>query len=325
MMYFDYAALAGPRPESIYQEVNKNLRWLWGSPGRGSHSFAYEADRIVFNCRTLINDFFNVGDATRIAFTQNCTEALNLAINGTLKSGDEVITTSMEHNSVLRPLKKREKEGTIKLHIVDADTFGFVNPEKLCSLVTNKTAMVIVNHVSNVNGAIQDIEEIGAFLKNFPTLFLVDASQSAGSISINMKEMGIDLLAVPGHKYLMAPVGASFLAFSEKANPEPIILGGTGSFSSDLVQPSILPDKLNSGTLNVPAIAGLKAGLEFLVRKKEISSTKKLKQLFCDGIKKSNRVKLIGFNGNVGKYQSVFSLLAKNEKQEEFAEKLLAE
>ncbi len=323
MIYFDYAAIAGPRPEPVYETIDKTLRYVWGSPGRGSHALALRADHLIHECRKEISRTFQTKEE-HIAFTKNTTEALNLALFGSLNKEDHVLTTVMEHNSVLRPLRELERRNIITLDIIDADKNGFIESERIFKALKNNTALVAVNHVSNVNGAIQDIAEIGKVLQQRNTLFLVDAAQSAGLLPVNMQEAGIDLLAVPGHKHLMAPVGASFLCFSERVTPNPLLYGGTGSFSASVHQPEALPDRYQTGTIDLPALAGLTEALRWYKENKNavLKEEKYLKELFLTEVMRIPHLSLIGYCGKPEKHTSVFSLIPKGAECHELGQAL---
>jgi cysteine desulfurase family protein len=264
MIYLDNAATTFPKPESTYYYMNKYTRETAANPGRGSHSMAVESAEIIFETRELLAEFFNIEDSMNIVFTKNCTESLNIAIKGVLKKGDHVITTSMEHNSVLRPLSTMESRG-VAMTIVQADEFGMINPKDIEKEIRKNTRMVVSTHVSNLTGTIMPIEEIGKICREKGVLFMVDSAQSAGLLEIDVKKQNIDILAFPGHKNLFGPMGIGGLYVSEDVEIDTFIEGGTGSMSSEIIQPDFMPDKLESGTPNLPGIAGLKGGLEFIL------------------------------------------------------------
>ncbi len=233
------------------------------NPGRAGHDRALEADRIVRNTRKSLARLFNIDDPDRIVFAMNVTEALNTVINGFLKEGDHVITTSMEHNSVLRPLRYLEEKGFIRLSIAPCDGKGFLDLDNLPSLIRKNTALMVLNHASNVCGTIQDVRAVKQAIGDIP--LLLDAAQTAGCFPIDVKTDGIDFLAFTGHKALLGPQGTGGLYIREGLDVNPLIRGGTGSISEKEVQPDFLPDGLESGTRNNVGIAGLGAGVDFIL------------------------------------------------------------
>lgn len=264
MIYLDNAATTFPKPESTYYYMNKYTREIAANPGRGSHSMAVESAEIIFETREMLAEFFNIEDSMNIVFTKNCTESLNIAIKGVLKKGDHIITTSMEHNSVLRPLSTMESHG-VELTIVKGDEFGNIDPDDIKREIRENTRMVVTTHVSNLTGTIMPIEEIGKICRDKGVLFMVDSAQSAGLLEIDVRKQNIDILAFPGHKNLFGPMGIGGIYIGENIEIDNFIEGGTGSLSSDIVQPDFMPDKFESGTPNLPGIAGLKGGLEFIM------------------------------------------------------------
>jgi cysteine desulfurase family protein len=274
-IYLDNAATTFPKPEQVYRAVEHALREIGVGPGRGSHRRGLAASRMVFEAREAVAALFGIGDSARVIFTHSATEALNLAINGLLRPGDHVVSTTMEHNSLHRPLHLAEKMG-VEVTWVPGDRCGLVDWKEIKRALRSNTRLVALSHCSNVTGAIQPVGEIGAMARNAGILFLVDAAQSAGAVPIDVKAMNIDLLAVPGHKGLFGPQGTGVLYVGEGVELRPLIVGGTGGFSSAAEQPETLPERFESGTMNTPGIAGLKAGVEFVrstgigeIRKKE--------------------------------------------------------
>ncbi|MDU0459536.1 MAG: aminotransferase class V-fold PLP-dependent enzyme [Geobacteraceae bacterium] len=265
-VYLDNAATSFPKPEKVYQAVIHAMREVGASPGRGGHHRSLEAGRIMFMAREAVARLFSIPDSSRIIFTHNATGALNLALHGTLKPGDHVITTSMEHNSLLRPLHALGREG-VDVTIVDAGPDGLVDPERIARVVRKDTRMIAVGHISNVCGAIQPIAQVSAICRKAGAMFLVDAAQSAGYIDIDAVSSGIDLLAAPGHKGLLGPPGTGLLYVAPHVELKPIFEGGTGTSSTSLEQPLMMPDGYEAGTHNLPGIAGLKAGIEFILER----------------------------------------------------------
>ncbi len=264
MIYLDNAATSFPKPEKVYREILRCMREYCANPGRGSHRMSIESSRVVIQARESVASLFNISDPLQVCFTKNATEALNIAIKGVLKPGDHVITTCMEHNAVVRPLKTLERDAGIEISIVQGNEFGEINPENIKRAIRKNTRMVISTFSSNVNGIVMPIEEMGRIAGDHGIIFLVDASQGAGTFPIDVEKMHIDMLAAPGHKGLLGPQGTGFLYVARNVKPNPIMEGGTGSYSEYLYQPDIMPDLLESGTLNTPGITGLNSGIEFI-------------------------------------------------------------
>ncbi len=262
-IYLDNAATTFPKPEPVYLAVEHALRRVGVGPGRGSYRQGIEANRLVFEARERLATFFGIGNSSRLIFTHSATESLNLAITGLLRAGDHVITTAMEHNSLARPLHAAAGRG-VEVSRVGCSKEGLVAPAELVACLRPNTRLVALAHCSNVTGSIQPIAEISRLVRASGALLLVDAAQSAGVIPIDVKELGIDLLAVPGHKGLFGPPGTGLLYIAEGIELTPLLVGGTGGFSGDPGQPTALPERYESGTLNTPGIAGLAAGVSFI-------------------------------------------------------------
>jgi len=263
MIYLDNAATTLQKPAKVIEAVNDCLLNYCANPGRGGHKLSLKAARAVYGTREEVADFFNISDSFRVIFTSGATESLNMAIKGSLKKGDHVITTSMEHNSVLRPLSALKEQG-VDVSIADCAEDGSLSLRDIESKITPKTRMIACTHVSNLTGTIMPIKEIGGICRKNGLVFLVDAAQSAGALDIDIEDMDIDLLAVPGHKSLMGMQGAGFLYIGERADVVQLKEGGTGSSSEHIVQPVVLPDRYESGTLNLPGIVSVRAGLMFI-------------------------------------------------------------
>ncbi len=263
-IYLDNAATSFPKPEAVYRAVMHAMREIGASPGRGGHRRSLEAGRLLFQARETIASLFSIDDSSRIIFTHSATEALNVALRGILQPGDHVITTSMEHNSLLRPLHALRRQG-VNLTIVTAGADGRVDPDAVRAALRPTTRMLAVGHVSNVSGTIQPVDLLAAVAREAGALFLLDAAQSAGSEPIDVRKSGIDLLAVPGHKGLFGPQGTGFLYAAPTVPLRPFLAGGTGSSSASEEQPDTMPDGFEAGTHNIPGIAGLKAGVEFVL------------------------------------------------------------
>ena len=265
-IYLDNAATTFPKPESVYQAVDQALRRFGVNPGRGSYRLTLEASRLILDVREAVAAFFHIPESSRVVFTSNATEAINLALFGLLQPGDRVVTSSMEHNAVSRPLHALAARG-VEVVRVQSDSVGQVSTAAIREAVSaagRKTRMVVLSHCSNVTGTIQPIGEIGSWCRREGILFLVDAAQSAGLLPIDVQTMGIDLLAAPGHKSLLGPPGTGLLYVAEGLQPAPLIFGGTGGNSLSPSMPEELPERLESGTLNTPGLAGLLAGIDYV-------------------------------------------------------------
>lgn len=264
-IYLDNAATSFPKPEAVYAAVDRTLRHLGASPGRGGHRLALEAGRALFEARETVGEFFGIADSARIAFTASATESLNFALFGLLRPGDRVVTSTMEHNAVTRPLRVLQDRGVTVVK-VPADRQGFIDPAAIRAACAERTRLVVLSHCSNVTGTLQPIEEIGPWCRREGVYFLVDAAQSAGLFPIDVEAMGIDLLAVPGHKGLLGPPGTGCLYVRPGLELTPLIYGGTGGNSHSDLPPEAMPERLEAGTLNAPGLAGLRAGIDFVRR-----------------------------------------------------------
>ena len=256
------------------------------NPGRSGHKLSVEASHIVEGARNNLARLFNLPDPLRIVFTTNVTESLNMVIYGFLKPGNHVITTSMEHNSVMRPLKHLEETSHISLSIARCDHKGLLDPAEVKRLIRKETALVVLNHASNVCGTIQDVKAVKGLIGDIP--ILVDAAQTGGCYPIDFQADGMDFLAFTGHKGLLGPQGTGGLYIRDGLKLNPIKRGGTGSVSEELRQPEFLPDALESGTQNNVGIAGLGAGVKFLLDKgiEEIKEHEKaLTAAFLSGLR----------------------------------------
>jgi len=262
-IYLDNAATSFPKPPQVIAAMHRFMTEVGANPGRAGHQKAVEAGRIIENARKSLAALFNIADPNRIVFTLNVTEALNMVIYGFLKQGDHVVTTSMEHNSVLRPLRHLESEGVITLSIAACDAKGRLDPVTLPPLIQKNTALMVLNHASNVCGTIQDVKAVKQAAGEVP--LLVDAAQTAGCFPIDVEADGIDFLAFTGHKALLGPQGTGGLYVRQGLNIHPLIRGGTGSVSEKDIQPDFFPDMLESGTRNNVGIAGLGAAVDFIL------------------------------------------------------------
>lgn len=265
MIYLDNAATSFPKPSEVYEEVLNCMRNYAANPGRGSHDMSIKAALKIMETREEICQLFNIPSPFNLIFTCNATEALNIGIKGILKSGDHVISTVIEHNSVLRPLYSLSEDG-VEVTLISVDKAGYVNVKDIQEEIKENTKMIIINHVSNVLGSIQDIKSIGSLSIAKGIIFMVDVSQSAGVIPIDVESAHIDLLAFSGHKGLLGPQGTGGLFIRGGIKLKNFREGGTGSNSHFMVQPDFMPDQFESGTLNTPGIAGLCEGIKFIKR-----------------------------------------------------------
>lgn len=261
MIYFDNSASSFHKPAEVINAVKNALSFLSANPGRSGHSAAMKAANLVYSARSKCAEFLGLNDPNRVIFTDNCTGALNLAILGSVKRGGHVVTTVFEHNSVLRPLFELKRRGIISLSVAQPDCSGVITADAIERLITPKTYLVAVNHVSNVTGAIAPIHEIGKICRKHNILFSVDGAQSVGYVDFDMQGANVDMLAVAPHKGLHAPQGVGVLCVSERVVLRPVKYGGTGTASHELRQPDDMPEGFESGTLPTPAIAGLCAAI----------------------------------------------------------------
>ena len=265
MIYLDYAATSGRKPEAVYEASDRVMREVSGNPGRSGHKISLEAGAIVAEARLLCSRLFHAPASETIAFGVNTTEALNLGILGMVEKGDHVITSSLEHNSVARPLEHLKDEG-VEVTKIRADLENGVDPDAVEAAIKDNTKLVVMTHISNVTGTVNDIAAIGDVCRRHGVTFLVDAAQSAGVRPIDVQAMKIDMLAFPGHKCLYGPQGTGGLYISPEVDLKPLLTGGTGTQSELLHQPVSRPECYESGTLNVPGLAGLARGVDFILK-----------------------------------------------------------
>jgi cysteine desulfurase family protein len=285
MIYFDNAATSWPKPPRVAEAMIHFLNEVGANPGRSAHRLAVEAGRIVYNAREAVAELFNAPDPLRVVFGHNVTEALNLALRGLLRPGDHVITSSMEHNSVMRPLRALEQQG-VEVTVVRCSTEGFLDPADVEAAVRPNTTMIVLNHASNVVGTLLPVAEAGRIARRHGLLLLVDAAQTGGAYPIDVQADSIDLLAFTGHKSLYGPMGTGGLIIGEWVDVErmePLKRGGTGSRSEWEEQPDFLPDLCESGTPNAVGLAGLEAGVRWVleqgvdaIRAHEVELTQRL-------------------------------------------------
>ena len=266
MLYLDNAATSWPKPPEVLKSICDSLEQDGGNPGRSGHRLSIEAARIVYDTRENVSSLFNLGDPLRVIFTNNATHAINIVIHGLLKPGDSVVASSMEHNAVMRPLRSLEKQG-VRLNIVPCRPDGSLNIADLENSLASEPRLVVMVHASNVTGTVLPVAEATRIAHQAGSLILVDAAQTAGILPIDMKTIGADFIAFTGHKGLLGPPGIGGLLINTEfdvSQIQPIMQGGTGSRSEHEQQPEFLPDKFESGTLNLVGIAGLRAGIHWL-------------------------------------------------------------
>ncbi|HWQ81957.1 MAG TPA: aminotransferase class V-fold PLP-dependent enzyme [Ignavibacteria bacterium] len=265
LIYLDNSATTYPKPDAVYKFMDSFYREHGVNPGRSGFDAALEAEEIVMNTRRLLTEFFNAGsDINRLTFSYNASDSLNMVLQGLAEKGDHVITTMLEHNSVLRPLHHLEMNGIIQVSRITFDEKGYINPDDIKKAIRKNTKMVVVNHCSNVIGTIQPVAEIGKICKEAGVLFVVDSTQSAGTIPIDMKAMGIDALIFTGHKCLLGPTGIGGSYVMENVPVKYTRFGGTGVRSAQETHLEEFPYRLECGTLNLVGVAGLNAGVKWI-------------------------------------------------------------
>lgn len=322
-IYLDNASTSFPKPKEVLDSINNFMINLGGNSGRGSSSSSLKSSHVTYNCREAIAQFFNFNKSENVIFTNNITSSLNILLNSIVQEGWHVITSTMEHNSVLRPLFKLKEERNIELTVVQADNNGFVAAADIDSAIKDNTKLVILSQASNVTGNIQPLKEIGELCRKKSIYFIIDTAQSAGSINVDFKELNCNALAFTGHKGLLGPQGIGGFIIDDDLNDiaKPVFVGGTGSMSYSLVQPDFLPDKFESGTLNTPGIAGLYSAINF-INKETINAihTKEmyLSRLLLDDLNNMDYVTLYGPNTTINRL-STFSINLNNMNSNEFS------
>lgn len=295
MIYLDNAATSWPKPNEVTQSITDCIVNYCANPGRSGHAMALESEKVVYNCRVKLCSLFGISNPENIVFTQNATHALNIVIKGMLGEGAHAVVTSMEHNSVLRPLAASGAMYDVAL----ADSDGYVHEENIESLIKPNTALIICTLSSNICGSVQPFEKIAKIAKKHKIPFLLDASQGAGAVDINMERDGIDFLAAPGHKGLLGPTGTGVLCINCDKELRTLTEGGTGSQSKLISQPFVLPDRFESGTLNVAGIAGLSAALDYIEKrtpKAILHHENKMCTRLAENLSAISGVRLVGFN-----------------------------
>lgn len=299
MIYLDNAATSHPKPEQTVELLNAFIRNVGGNPGRSGHTSSIEAARIIFQTREKLAGFIKGADSERLIFTGNGTESLNLAILGLIGEHDHVITTSMEHNSVMRPLVFLQRERKVEVSVAACSPTGALDPAQIKPLIRKNTRAVIINHGSNVTGAVQSIRAVKQLAADIT--LIVDACQTVGSVPIDVEREGIDVLCFSCHKSLYALQGLGALYLKKGIDPRPLRFGGTGSASESAEQPLFLPDRYESGTPNTPGIASLLGGLSFIesVGMENIAAKERsLVEMVIRGLKETERVVIYGDHGS---------------------------
>lgn len=287
MIYFDNGATTFPKPTSVINAVNNTLQYSGANPGRSGHKMSLKASEIIYDCRVNTAKLFDIDEPEKVIFTNNCTTALNYVIKGILKQGDHAIISSLEHNAVVRPLEFMKSQG-VEYTVANYDNDEERTIDNFRRAIKSNTKLIICTHASNVFGVKLPIDRISALCKIYGILFCLDAAQTAGVVPISLKNSYIDFLCTAGHKGLYGPMGTGILVINSNNLPDSLIQGGTGSLSMSTEQPEILPDKYESGTPNLPGIAGLNEGIKFVMRRNIQNIEKaeiKLAQKLYDGLK----------------------------------------
>jgi len=311
LIYLDNSATAFPKPKEVYDFMFEYYKNHGVSPGRSGYDMCLAAEETVYATRKMLVQFFNGGDANRLTFCYNASDALNMIVAGTLNKGDHVITSNLEHNSVLRPLYHKAHDGVIDVTYIPFDKKGYINPDDVKKAFRKNTKLVILNHASNVVGTVQPITEVGKFCRKAGILFAIDASQSAGIVNIDMKAMNVDILAFTGHKCLMGPTGIGGLCVADDVEIKASRFGGTGVRSAHKFHLDEFPYRLECGTQNIVGIAGLHAGQKWLrekgidkIHEQEINLWDKLRNglqntdnviTYCSE-NKENHISVLSFN-----------------------------
>lgn len=265
-IYLDNASTTFPKPKIVTDSIYDYLVNIGGNANRSNYSNSLDSSRKLLLARENIAKFFNFPNASNVIFTNNVTTSLNVLIKGCLQPGDHVISSTMEHNSALRPLTDCCNNINIELDLIQANDVGFINPNDIKNKIRSNTKLCVISHASNVTGTIQDIKSIGQICKDNNIFFIIDSAQSAGTISIDINNVHANAIAFTGHKSLFGPQGIGGFIIDDELNKicSPLLSGGTGSLSHSLDQPDFLPDKFESGTMNMPGIIGLSSGIDFI-------------------------------------------------------------
>lgn len=298
-VYLDNAATTFPKPKSVIEAMTDFMSNIGCSPGRGGYEQSLQSGRLVYEARNAISSLFNSPGVDNVVFTQNITMSLNTVIIGMFKKGWHVITSSMEHNSVIRPLRSLEERGIIRLTIVQCSKDGILDIDSVKNSMNRDTKAIVMTHASNLTGTILPAIEVGQICREYGLYFILDTAQTAGTTDVDYKALNTDVLAFTGHKGLLGPQGTGGFIISDRASEitAPLLAGGTGSKSHEDIQPDFLPDKFESGTLNTVGIVGLKTGIDFInhvgignIRQHE----SKLTDMFLRGLEEIKRVEVYG-------------------------------
>ncbi|ENK0558654.1 aminotransferase class V-fold PLP-dependent enzyme [Clostridium sporogenes] len=298
-IYLDNAATTYPKPEKVYSSILNYMKNVGASPGRGGYENALTGDRMVYKCRQSLINLFNFNKIENVVFTSNITASLNILIKSIVEDGWHVITSAMDHNSVIRPLVSLEKSNKIKLDILNCSEEGLINIEDFKNAIKDNTKLVVLSHASNIVGTIQPLETIGKICKEKGIYFIIDSAQTAGVLPLDFQDLNCNALAFTGHKALLGPQGIGGFIIDDKLNniATNFIEGGTGSLSESTLQPDFLPDKFESGTMNTPGIAGLLAGIEY-INEEGLNTIKEreeyLSREFINGLLNINSIKVYG-------------------------------
>ncbi|MGI6308656.1 MAG: aminotransferase class V-fold PLP-dependent enzyme [Dethiobacteria bacterium] len=301
MIYFDNAATSWPKPESVYKAAENYLRNGGASPGRSGYTRALQAGRLVFETRERAASFLGVAKPEEIIFTLNATDSLNMALKGILEPGDHVVYTSLEHNSVTRPLNSLCHNGMVTATMVSCDSSGFLDVQEIARAINSQTKLIVCTHASNVLGRVLPVKEISRLAWEKGVYFLLDAAQTAGSLDLDLQEIKPHLAAFTGHKGLLGPPGVGLLYVREGVKIKPWREGGTGSRSEDDHQPEMMPDYLEAGTMNTPGLAGFNEGIKF-IQKIGVSAIagheQRLAQKLLAGLREIRKVKVFNSEGD---------------------------
>ncbi|WP_251862179.1 aminotransferase class V-fold PLP-dependent enzyme [Clostridium sp. Marseille-Q2269] len=298
-VYLDNAATTYPKPEKVYSSILNYMKNIGASPGRGGYENALIGDRMVYKCRISLMNLFSFNKIENVVFTSNITASLNILIKSIVKDGWHVITSSMDHNSVLRPLVSLEKASKIQLDILSCSQEGLLDIKDFKNKIKDNTKLVVLSHASNIIGTIQPLEEIGKICKDKGIYFIIDSAQTAGILPLDFQKLNCDAIAFTGHKALLGPQGIGGFIIDDELNniATNFIEGGTGSLSESTIQPDFLPDKFESGTMNTPGIAGLLAGIEY-INKEGLFTIKEREEYLCkefiNGLLNINSIKVYG-------------------------------
>ncbi|MBS5987438.1 aminotransferase class V-fold PLP-dependent enzyme [Clostridium sp.] len=315
-VYLDNASTSFPKPKIMADAMYDYIINVGGNSGRGNYSNSYESNKLILLTREKIANFFNYNKSENVIFTNNITSSLNVLIKGMLKQNDHVISTTLEHNSVLRPLFECSNSLNINIDLVNSSKDGFINPIDIKNKINKNTKLVIISHASNVIGSIQNIKEIGAICKKNNVFFIIDTAQTAGMVKVDMHQCNANAIAFTGHKSLLGPQGIGGFIIDDLLNDEctSTFSGGTGSLSHSLTQPNFLPDKFECGTLNSPGIVGLSNSIDFINKEgleTIYSKTSYLRSKLYEGMLNIDGIKLYG-NTNFSKYTTCISFNYKN-------------